>query len=831
MRRNKEQGTLSNLILFFKNNWKKYALHFLIAFFLLFKIISLFKYHFPIWDEAVYLSMGKYIYSLGQSGYFEILRPIFFPLLIGIFWKLNLDYILFAELLSILIGVGTIILTYIITKKEFNENIALISAFLLALTPMFFLYTSYILVDIPSMFFVLICFYFIQKEKYYLAGLFAGISFLTRFPQALFVFAFGLFILHKMVLEKKFKKHFINALKFGIIFLLLISSFFIFNYFMYQHETGRWEHAAFRPLIFSVNNIYDSGKEALPFYFYFENLVLHNPFLILALLGLFFYFKDKIFFKRPLLFYSLLMFSLYYSLTGHKELRYALSFLPFVVIFASFGLNKLYNLEITKLKIFNFNFKKCLFNVFKISLIVIFIIISLFLLSVIKTEFNYRSHDKPDMVKNYYEYFKFRPIDGSIITTDPLVGYYMDNKVYAGYESLSLFRQHLKNVDYSAVFFDVEEFGCGDNEYCNEQVKEFVKFLLTNNLIYEGQYHGRFKYIFTTKNYFENLPKEDIQIRFGLDEEVLLSRFPNDTLIVSLILEDFPSLDDDFENIWFEENYNYFFDFFQSINKPVNLAIIPTHLEQLNKINSSEINRLKNSNFYFIQNGFTHTNELTLNYDRQKEKLKLGQEIIYDLLDERVTAFIPPGYSSNRYTPEILENLEFNIYISNLGDTTNVNFNRFDQKLTPITNWANKEYLSEEHLQRNILHSKRFDPFLLFSLYYFMFNEDNIDYIKTIYNHTKDYFWLSIYDLNEWIDFISNVNLLVEGYKITIGTQYQGKFLDNLTLLFYSSGNYEIVYPNDSINIKNVADDDIEICILNICKEIKSNEIVKFNLI
>jgi 4-amino-4-deoxy-L-arabinose transferase-like glycosyltransferase len=828
MRSYKKQGTLSNLINLIKFNWQKYSIFILIVLFLIFKIISLFKFHHPIWDEAVYLTMGKYIYSLGQSGFFEILRAPFFPLIIGIFWKLGLDYILWAEIVEILIGVGTIYLTYLIAKKEFNENVAILSAFFLALTPIFFLYTSYILVDIPALFFVLISFYFIQKEKYYLSGLFAGFAFLTRFPQALFVFAVGFFIIHRMIYEKKFKIHFINALKFGLIFLLLISSFFLFNYFFYKNETSEWQHAAFRPLIFSINNIYDSGKVSEPFYYYIQNLSIHNPFIVLSLLGLFFYFRKKIFIKKPFLFYSLLVFLIYYSLTGHKELRYALSFLPFIIIFSSFGLFKLFDLF---KKLSSNKIKKIIHLVF--SLILIVLIISL--LAVIIKENSYRKYAKPEIVTNYYEYFKERPLEGAIITTDPLIGYYVDNRVYHGYDSLALFKELIKNVEYSAVFFDVEEFGCGDNELCNDEVKGFVNILLDDYLLVDLIYYERHKYIFTTKDYFDQIPKENVYSRFDLTENVLLSKFPNDTLIVSVILEDFPSLNDDKTNIWHKNQFLELYNFFNDKNLPVNLALIPTHLNKLNEINESDITLLKNSSFSFIQNGYSHSDELTKSYDQQKEKLIEGQKIIRDLLDVDVTAFIPPYYSSNTHTPLILEELGFKIYISNLGDTTVSSLNRFDQKLTPIVNWAGKEYLSEELLKRNLIQSEKFEPYLVYSLYYFMFDENNIHFLDLIYNLTKNYIWMDIYTLNDWVNLIDNVVVSIEGDEINIilndDLENINELLSsNLTLLFYGSGNYTINHFHNSINIKNVVDENIRVCISNNCKLIKSNDVVKFEI-
>ena len=55
--------------------------------FLIFKLSLLFTYHDTRWDESVYMGMGKYIYSNGQIGLWEDIRPIVLPLILGLFWK------------------------------------------------------------------------------------------------------------------------------------------------------------------------------------------------------------------------------------------------------------------------------------------------------------------------------------------------------------------------------------------------------------------------------------------------------------------------------------------------------------------------------------------------------------------------------------------------------------------------------------------------------------------------------------------------------------------------------------------------------------------------
>src|SRR3989338_4217094 len=80
-----------------------------LSIFLLFavlKIFSLFVAQDIWWDSSVYVGMGKYIYSLGEAGLWESSRPLIWPLILGFFWKLNLDYILFGKLFVIFFSLG-----------------------------------------------------------------------------------------------------------------------------------------------------------------------------------------------------------------------------------------------------------------------------------------------------------------------------------------------------------------------------------------------------------------------------------------------------------------------------------------------------------------------------------------------------------------------------------------------------------------------------------------------------------------------------------------------------------------------------------------------------
>src|SRR3989338_6835458 len=129
-------------------NHKIFLLIFLI--FLIVKLFSLFVVADIWWDSAVYLGMGNYIYSSGNSGLWEDSRPLVWPLILGFFWKIGLDAIFFCKLFFILFSLGILFLTYLIALEAFNRKTAIISALFLATSQTFFLFSNVLHSEIPS---------------------------------------------------------------------------------------------------------------------------------------------------------------------------------------------------------------------------------------------------------------------------------------------------------------------------------------------------------------------------------------------------------------------------------------------------------------------------------------------------------------------------------------------------------------------------------------------------------------------------------------------------------------------------------------------------------
>ena len=127
------------------------------------RLIFLFDYHQIWWDSAVYIGMGKCIFSLGQQGLWEPLRPVLWPFVLGFLWKIKLDPIIFGRLLNVFLSLGIIYLTYFISKDIFDEKAALISSIIISFSSIFFFSTFRLYTEIPTIFLVLLSFYFLLR--------------------------------------------------------------------------------------------------------------------------------------------------------------------------------------------------------------------------------------------------------------------------------------------------------------------------------------------------------------------------------------------------------------------------------------------------------------------------------------------------------------------------------------------------------------------------------------------------------------------------------------------------------------------------------------------
>ena len=296
-----------------------------IVIFMAIQTFSLFVDHDIWWDSSVYIGMGKYIFSLGESGLWEPSRPLLWPLALGFFWKIGISPIFAGKILLILISGACLSVVYLMAARIYNDKTALISALILAFSSTFFLYNSVLQTEIPSLLFVLLGVFFFIDKKYGLSGLMIGIAFMTRFFTLLAFFGLAASILVKVFVKKVSIK---QAVLFFVLFLVPLLPYLMLSLFLY----GDFIY----PFTLQANMTQTTGWVFnQPFWFYWVNLLKENILLPLALVTLISAVKKR----KDGFIPSMLLFTFVpFNLMDHKEMRLILIALPFLAILAAEGL-------------------------------------------------------------------------------------------------------------------------------------------------------------------------------------------------------------------------------------------------------------------------------------------------------------------------------------------------------------------------------------------------------------------------------------------------------------------------------------------------------------
>ena len=360
------------------------------------KFNSLFIESDLMWDASVYIGMGKYIYSGGKSGLWESSRALIWPLIIGFFWKVKIDYIFWAKFIAVLLSVCCVILAYIISKEIFDSRTGFYTALFFALSPAFFLLGNMPLSDIPSAFFLLLGVHFFIRRMHKHSGFFFGLSFMTRFFQIFFLIPILMIYIFLLARGKiKLAKFFGFILFFSIpILLFLLLNLHLYGNLFYPFAVQSFM-TNFTGWIFHQSLSY-----------YFVNIFKENYLVLFSLAGVALLLKqgdaDKIL--------VLLMFVvpfIIYNFAGHKEMRFMISILPFLFMLASSGFLHIVDL-----------FKKN-------QKVVLFVLLAVFMIQVYPQLKFYKHNSNFDV---FYDYIKMTTQNSGIWVSNPSFIVYSSKK-------------------------------------------------------------------------------------------------------------------------------------------------------------------------------------------------------------------------------------------------------------------------------------------------------------------------------------------------------------------------------------------------------------------
>src|SRR3989338_842916 len=211
----------------------KFLLFLIVAFGLLLRLVF-----FSGMGTSDDLSYSSYSYNVDKGINKDI--TVTLEVRIGIIYATALSYTIFgvndfsSVLFVLLTSLGSIILIFYFGKLLFDEKAGLMAAFLLSFFPLDIAYSTKLLTDLPSAFFMALGVYFFlyseikSKMKYgigyFLSGIFIGIGYLIKETAVLI----GLFFITYNIFKKRIKKeYFFVPLGFLAIFAVDVLVFYV----------------------------------------------------------------------------------------------------------------------------------------------------------------------------------------------------------------------------------------------------------------------------------------------------------------------------------------------------------------------------------------------------------------------------------------------------------------------------------------------------------------------------------------------------------------------------------------------------------------------------
>ncbi|MEW6171310.1 MAG: glycosyltransferase family 39 protein, partial [Candidatus Omnitrophota bacterium] len=292
-------------------------------------------------DEVHHYRFAKLIYQTGKRvaedplyanisfhpKYLFVSPPLWHILLV-ILWKLTggISFIV-AKIYHSFYYALLILFTYFLAKELYTEKEAWYSAIIIATVPMIISFSILFYTDIPLTVFTVLCLLMILKNKYLIAGIIAGLMYLTK-TNALFFIPIFIFVILYYNQDTILKK-----IRYTAYFLATFACFLIPDMWWRNINLKSSVVSGFSRLVktkwnFSVYlNSYLTNPVDLVRY-------LGMPLLIFIALYIIFkrYQKKDLFLWIPIIGYLLISF---YFFNFNTDIRYFMPIIPLVVILAS----------------------------------------------------------------------------------------------------------------------------------------------------------------------------------------------------------------------------------------------------------------------------------------------------------------------------------------------------------------------------------------------------------------------------------------------------------------------------------------------------------------
>ena len=416
----------------------------LFIFAILIRIIFVYIYQIRIWDETVYANLGydlslnpfhyafdgkwsdyvpssDLLYSWPNAGFRAPLLPYF----LAIFYFFKIDFLI--DFLMPLIGALTVVLVYNLGKKLLGEKSAFYGALFLLFIPIHVLYSSRIMTDVFSSFFIILSIFSFWKgyelgnKKYKLLfGVFLAFAILARYTS---LFILPLFLIYFLFRDKSCKFLKDKYIWFSVIlFFVILFPWLLYGQMTYNNPLGAFIHG-------SMASTYWGGIN--PWYFFFQHSWQMFSILSLAfVVSLVYVFYKKEFIRKEiflLLVWIILIFGSAMLFT-HKEDRFVISALPPLCLLTGFFIDKIRSYK------------------FRNIVLVVIVLITLFsIFNLFSSSFNISHNINNQCYGLTMEYLNSLNYTYAILSENSAIAYYYTQKESAFYR-FPLNEQMLSNL-------------------------------------------------------------------------------------------------------------------------------------------------------------------------------------------------------------------------------------------------------------------------------------------------------------------------------------------------------------------------------------------------
>lgn len=429
------------------------------------------------WDPSVYVAMGKYIYTLGEIGMWEPLRPILIPIILGFFWTLGLPMLTTAPIINATISTAAIIAIYHMTKNLYNKETGFYTAATIITTYTYIFHTTQIETTILASLLIFTTIFLAIKQKFLASGITTSLAFLTRYPSAIIGPAIVTYLaIENTIRKEKTQNTLKNITSYAAGVLTLLIPFLAFNHFYY----GNW----LQPITSGLQTPLLNPETHLYGVYYITNLIQNNPLLILGPIGIAtaIYRKET---KYTAFITAILFLYTMHEYFPHKETRYAIIFLPILALFTA---KTIQEIQKRQKYIEEIQFKNLLTIILAISL-----------LTSGYTAYNEHSWVNEER-ENYYQ--QFTELEANTIGgNEPQIAVYGDFKYInlpVGYIN-QVYEQHQNQFDYIGIdtcaWYEIH------GEETQQEQQEFKEYLNENHeKVYTQETENCQRYIYKIHN-------------------------------------------------------------------------------------------------------------------------------------------------------------------------------------------------------------------------------------------------------------------------------------------------------------------------------------------